>query len=113
MHTYISPYSGAWSEQVDDSGDLNDIVDDIVAQSIQQEVDEEEEEGQFLREPLLRISHHEALQALHVLRRYEEENKLSSGDFLRALRQFERDLGARYTGSLSQSRIDQFVIHSS
>jgi hypothetical protein len=35
-----------------------------VAQSIQQEVNKEEEEGQFLREPLLRISHHKALQAL-------------------------------------------------
>ena len=31
LHEYISPYSGDWSERVDDSGDLNDLVDDIVA----------------------------------------------------------------------------------
>ena len=31
LHECISPYSGDWSERVDDSGDLNDLVDNIVA----------------------------------------------------------------------------------
>ena len=41
VYDYISPYSGPWNERIDDHGELEDLVDDIVATRIQQEVDEE------------------------------------------------------------------------
>jgi DDE superfamily endonuclease len=110
LHDYISPYSGPWSERVDDHGDLEDLVDEIVATHIQQDVDEEEEEGQLIQEPLPLVSHSEALTALHTLRRYEEEYKWSDGAFLRALRSFERDLGERYHDSLEQVTLDRYFI---
>lgn len=110
IRTYISPYSGAWNERVDDAGDIDDIIDDVVGQNTQQEVDLEEEEGQPIREPPPKVTHSEALFALHTLRRYEEEYKGSSGDFLWALRQFERELGTRHTDSLAQSTIDRFFV---
>ena len=57
---------------MDDHGELEDLVDDIVATRIQQEVDEEEEDDQLIKEPLPLITSHEALEALQILRRYEE-----------------------------------------
>lgn len=105
---YISPYNGPWNERVDDHGELEDLVDDIVAEYTQQEVDEEEEEGQLIREPLPLVTHHEALNAMHTLRRYEEEYKHSDGAFLRALRSFERNLLERRHESLGQSTLDRF-----
>ena len=48
IHEYISPYSGAWSERVDNKGKLSSLVDDIVAHNTQQEVDLIEEEGQLI-----------------------------------------------------------------
>ena len=82
IRTYISLYSRAWNERVDDAGDIDDIIDDVVGQNTQQEVDLEEEEEQPIREPPPKVTHSKALFALHTLRRYEEEYKGSSGDFL-------------------------------
>ena len=44
-----------------------------MAHNIQQEVDLEEEEGQAIKDPPLLVTHHEALAALYILRRYKEE----------------------------------------
>ena len=71
---------GAWSERVDDAGELKDLVDDIIAHNTQQEVDLVEEEGEVVQELLPSVSHYEALLALHMLRRYEEEYQWSSGE---------------------------------
>jgi len=60
--------------QFDDAGELEDLVDDIVAHNTQQEVDLVEEEGEVVQELLPSVSHYEALLALHTLRRYEEEH---------------------------------------
>lgn len=105
---YVSPYSGPWSEQINDYIELEELVDEIVAENTQQEVDEEDEDGQVYLEPLPPVLHHEALHALHTLRRYEEEYKWSDGEFLRALRSFERDLAVRYHNSLEQATLDTF-----
>ena len=45
IREYVSPYTGEWNERVDDHGELDDLVDDIVAHNTEQEVDLEEEEG--------------------------------------------------------------------
>ena len=82
MQGYISPYNGPWSERVDDEGKAEDLIDEIVGHFTQLE---EEEEG-FMAEPLPRVTYHEALQALHTLRRYEKEYEHSSSDLLRQLR---------------------------
>jgi predicted transcriptional regulator len=110
VHDYISPYSGPWNERIDDHGELEDLVDDIVATRIQQEVDEEEEDGQLIKEPLPLITSHEALEALHILRRYEEAYQWSDEAFLRSLRRFERELGERYQESKEQATLDRYFI---
>ena len=56
----------------------------------------EDEEGQLYIEPLPPVTYDEALQALYVLRRYEEEYRYSNRALLKALRSFERDLAKRY-----------------
>ena len=88
------------SERIDDCIDLDTLVDDTIAGNTQQEVDKEEEEGQIYKEPLPPVLHSEALQALHLLRRYEEEYKWSES--------FERDLVARHHNSLEQTTLDVF-----
>ncbi len=108
IHEYISPYSGVWSERVDDEGELNDLVDDIVAHNTQQEVDLVEEEGQLIRELLPPVSHTEALLTLHTLRRYEEEYQCSTSELLKELRSFERELDRRNEDSKTQSYIDSY-----
>ena len=110
VRNYISPYSGPWNERVDDSGELNNLVNDIVAHNIQQEVDLEEEEGQAIKDPPLPVTHHEALAALYILRRYEEEYQWSDGELLIGLRRFERELGRRCNDTKKQSSIESFVI---
>ena len=59
---------------MDDSGELDDLVNDIIAHNIQQEVNLEEEEGQAIRDPPLLVTYSEALAALYILRRHEEEH---------------------------------------
>ena len=61
IHEYISPYSGPQSEQVDDHGELKELVDDIIAENTQQEVDLEDEVGQAYIEPLPPVLDNEAL----------------------------------------------------
>ena len=71
IHEYISLYSSPWSERVDDYGELKELVDTIVEENTQQEVDLEDE-GELVLEPLLPVLHNEALQAMYVLKRFEE-----------------------------------------
>ena len=59
---------------MDNSRELNDLVNDIVAHNIQQEVNLEEEEGQAIRDPPPLVTYSEALAALYILRRYKEEH---------------------------------------
>ena len=108
MHNYISPYSGPWNERVNDHRELAELVDQIIEENTQREIDLEEEEGQVHCEPLPPVTHNEALDALHILRRYEEEYRYSDGVFARALRIFERDLAERYYDSLQQATLDRF-----
>jgi hypothetical protein len=107
IHEYISPYSGPWSERVDDYGELEELVDTIVEENTQQEVDLEDE-GELVLEPLPSVSHNKALQAMYVLKRFEEEYRYSDGALLKALRRFERDLAERYQDSLQQATLDKF-----
>ena len=104
----ISPYSGPWNERVNDHRELAELVDQIIEENTQQEIDLEEEEGQVHCEPLPPVTHNEALDALHILRRYEEEYRYSDGVFARVLQIFERDLAERYHDSLQQATLDRF-----
>jgi hypothetical protein len=55
------------------------------------------------------ITHNEALQALHILRRYKEENVTESDsdrDFLRNLRAEERDIISKQHGSKIQCTLE-------
>jgi hypothetical protein len=54
---YISPYTGPWSERVDDHEELEELVDIIVEENAQQEVDLEDEVGQAYTEPLPLLNH--------------------------------------------------------
>ena len=57
IHKYISPYSGVWSERVDNKGELSSLVDNIVAHNTKQEVDLEKEEGQVHIVPPPPVTH--------------------------------------------------------
>lgn len=46
-------------------------------------------------EPKPLISHEEALRALHVLRRYKEENAYRNIELLKLLRKQDREINAR------------------
>jgi hypothetical protein len=89
IHDYISPYA----EQVTDNCP-EDLVDDIVAQYTQEEIEEEGEEEVLIPLPL--VTHEEALNALHILRRYEEENQYNGLELLRQLQLHERDIYTAY-----------------
>ena len=108
IHEYISPYSSPQNEQVNDTRDLNNLVDKIIEENTQQEVDLKEEEGQLYLEPLPLVSHYKALHTLHILQRYEEEFKHSDGELLKVLQGFKRDLARRYRDSLHQVTLDSF-----
>jgi hypothetical protein len=105
---YVSPYSGLWSERVDDQGEVDELVDDIVQEHTQQEVDLEAEEGEVLEELLPSPTDYDALIALHTLRRYEEAYQWSDGELLRVLRSFERDLAQRVQGKKEQATLDRY-----
>jgi hypothetical protein len=75
IREYISPYT---EQVVDDSP--NTFVNNIIAQYTQAEINSEEEE---LVEELPPIMHKKALQALHILRRYKEQNKHGNLELLR------------------------------
>ena len=106
MREYISLYA----EIVADDSPPGDLVDDIVANYTQAEVDEEEED--MIVEPVPAISHEEALQALHTLQRYEEENQYGDVDLLKLLRSHERDISLRYANSRQQVRLNRWFISS-
>jgi hypothetical protein len=105
IHDYISPYA----KQVTDNFP-EDLVDDIVAQYTQEEIEEEGEEEVLIPLPL--VTHEEALNALHILRRYEEENQYNGLELLRQLRTHEREISTRLISSKKQGRLDQWVVRS-
>ena len=108
IREYISPYA----EQVHDDALLSgdDLVDEIVANHSPAEEEEPELED-ALPPP---ITHNEALKALHILRRYKEENVANSdsgGNFstlLRELRAEERDITSKQHGSMIQRTLYGF-----
>jgi hypothetical protein len=101
IRDYISPYA---EQVIDDCSE--DLVDDIVAHYTQ--VEEEEE---VLVEPLSLVTHEEALQALHTLRRYEESQN-GDPELLRQLRAHEREISRRSLKTKKQGRLDQWVLGS-
>ena len=64
IHDYISPYS---EQVIDDCPET--LVDNIVAQYTQINTEDEDNEEVVIQEP---VKHDEALDALHILRKYEE-----------------------------------------
>ena len=85
IQEYISPYI----ERVEDDC-LDNLVDEIVAQYTHEQ--EDKEEDQVVLSPL--ITYDKALNALHTLRRYKEENRYGDLDFLRELRKHERTISS-------------------
>jgi hypothetical protein len=105
IREYISPYT----EQVYDDALLShdDLVDDIVANHSPAEKEEPEFEEALL--PAITCS--EALKALHILRRYKEENVDLEGNFstlLRELRAEERNITSKHHGSMTQCTLEGF-----
>jgi hypothetical protein len=87
VREYISPYA----EPVEDTCP-DDLVDQIVANY---SLAEEEEVEERLVEPEPPVVHEEALRALHVLRRYEDENANGNVELLKLLRKQDREIKAR------------------
>ena len=105
IYEYISPHN----ERVEDDCP-EDLVDEIVAQYTQsQEVEEEEAEPIV---PLASVTHEEALCSLHILRRYEEENKDGNTDLLRMLRRHEREISNRAFQLREQATLDRWFLRS-
>ena len=102
VREYISPYA----EWVEDTCP-NDLVDQIVANYSPAE-EEEAEEHYIESEPP--VAHEEALHALHLLRRYEEENTYGNVELLRLLRKQEREISARFQESHKQVRLDRWFM---
>jgi hypothetical protein len=63
-----------------------------------------------LVEPEPPVAHEEALRALHVLCRYEEENAYGNVELLKLLRKQDREINARLQGSHKQTRFDQWFV---
>jgi hypothetical protein len=101
VREYISPYA----ERVEDT-----CPDDLIDQIIANYSLAEEEETKDPIEPKLPMSHEEALQALHLLRHYNEENAYGDGELLRMLRKQDREISTRLQGSCKQVRLDQWFI---
>jgi hypothetical protein len=75
----IREYIFSYTEQVVNDS-LNTLVNNIVAQYTQAKVNNKEEE--LVEEPPP-VMHKKALQALHTLRRYKEQNKYRNLKLLR------------------------------
>lgn len=99
-YSYISPYA----EQVADDYP-EDLVNDIVAQYTQIEQEEDAEEV-VVREL---VGHKEAMNALNVLRMYEEQSQSGNLELLKLLRSYERDLLSRYFQSRQQGSLDSWL----
>ncbi len=101
VHDYISPYT---ERVVDDCPES--LVDDIVAQYTQTEQEEDAEEV-VIQEP---VKHEEAMYALNILRKYEEQNQFGNLELLKMLRRHERDISSRYFQSRQQVSLDQWIV---
>src|SRR5947209_2243256 len=89
----------------------HDLIDEIVANHSPSE----EEELEFNEEAIFpAITHNEALKALHILRRYKEENAANdnsggnSSALLREIRAEERDITSKQHGSRIQCILESF-----
>ena len=102
IHDYISPYS---EQVIDDCPET--LVDDIVAQYTQINTEDEDNEEVVIQEP---VKHDEALDALHILRKYEEQNQFGNLDFLKVLRSHEREISSRLLQSREQVTLDRWFI---
>lgn len=99
----VQEYLSLYAKQVEDTC-LNDLVDQIVANySLAKEEAEE-----CLVEPKPPITHNKVLHALHVLRRYKEENAYRNVELLKLLRRQDREINARLQESHKQVRLDQW-----
>ena len=103
VQEYISPYI----EKVQDNCP-DDLVDEIVTQYTHIQEDDEEEDEPII--PPLPVTHEEVMSALHILRRYEEENKNGNLDFLHQLRKQEREISRCLLKSKQQIRLDHWVL---
>jgi hypothetical protein len=103
VQEYISPYI----EKVQDDCP-DDLVDEIVTQYTHIQEDDEEEDEPII--PPLLVTHEEAMSALHILHRYEEENKNGNLDFLRQLRKQEREISRCLLKSKQQIQLDHWVL---
>jgi len=54
--------------------------------------------------------HKEALHALHILRRYEEENAYGNVELLKLLRKQDKEINAKLQESHKQVRLDRWFI---
>ena len=100
----VQEYISLYAERVEDTCP-DDLVDQIVANY---SLAEEEEAEEHPAEPKPPVAHKEALQALHLLRRYNEENTYGDGELLRLLRKQDREISARLQESCKQVRLDQW-----
>jgi len=69
------------------------LVDDIVAQYTQINAEEDKDKGEVVVQEL--VKHNEALHALSILRKYEEQNQFRNLDLLKVLRSHEREISSR------------------
>ena len=95
IQEYISPYA----EQVYNDALLsnNDLVDEIVANHLPAE----REELEFEEEVPPTVTHSKALKALHILRRYKEED-VANGDLGENFSTLLRELQAEEQGITSK-----------
>jgi hypothetical protein len=56
------------------------------------------------------VRHEEAIYALNILRKYEEQNQFGNLELLKMLRSHERDISSRYFQSRQQGSLDRWVI---
>jgi hypothetical protein len=107
----VQEYISLYAERVEDTCH-DDLVDQIVANySPAEEEETEAEEDPIEPKPL--VTHEEALQALHLLCRYNEENTYGDRELLRMLRKQDREISTRLQGSYKQVRLDQWFIRES
>ena len=69
------------------------LVDDIVAQYTQINAEEDKDKGEVVVQEL--VKYNEALHALSILRKYEEQNQFGNLDLLKVLRSYKREISSR------------------
>ena len=101
----VREYISLYAERVEDTCP-DDLVDQIVANYSLAEEEVEER----LAEPEPPVAHKEALHALHILHRYEEENAYGNVELLKLLRKQDKEINARLQESHKQVRLDRWFM---